>query len=90
MNANALVLKDGMLYIDNDEVVSEDGDPVYTLETRKKYIVEFMASLNKKISENGEEDLAKPIEVQVMRQLGIKRYCCKRHLICHIDILDKL
>ena len=26
----------------------------------------------------------------IFKQLNIKRYCCKRHLLGHVDILHKL
>ena len=28
--------------------------------------------------------------VKAFKQLGITRYCCKRHLLSHIDLVDKI
>ena len=89
MNSDTLIFKNGILYTDN-EVDANEGDSLFTLEERKNHISEFMLSLNDKIANNSEDSIPKPIEVQIMRQLGIKRYCCNRHLIGHVDILDKL
>ena len=32
------------------------------------------------------EKIEKTIEGQVLDTLGIKNVCCRRHLLCHIDI----
>ena len=35
-----------------------------------------------------EQDIEKNIEI--FEKIGIERYCCKRHLISHVDIIDKI
>ena len=35
-----------------------------------------------------EQDIGKNIEI--FEKIGIERYCCKRHLISHVDIIDKI
>ena len=27
---------------------------------------------------------------EIFNQLGIKRYCCKRHLLTHVDLIEKI
>ena len=49
-----------------------------------------MGNLNKKINEKDDIILKKPIESMIMKQVGVTRYCCKRHLIGHVDILNIL
>ena len=35
-------------------------------------------------------ELEKTNEQKAFEELNIKRYCCKRHLLCHVDLLDKI
>tara|TARA_E500000178_G_scaffold312392_1_gene329037 strand:- start:346 stop:570 length:225 start_codon:yes stop_codon:yes gene_type:complete len=35
-----------------------------------------------------EDDIQKNLEI--FQKIGIERYCCKRHLISHVDIIDKI
>ena len=39
---------------------------------------------------NKNYDDFKTIEDMIMTKVGVKRYCCKRHLIGNINILEKL
>jgi len=38
------------------------------------------------ILEKGDEDKIK----QVFVNLGVNRYCCKRHLLSHVDLIQKI
>ncbi len=29
-------------------------------------------------------------EGQVLNELGLKRYCCRKHLLTHVDLIDKI
>ena len=30
------------------------------------------------------------VENQVLNYLGLKRYCCRKHMLTHVDLLDKI
>ena len=32
--------------------------------------------------------IEKTVEGKVMDQLGLKRYCCRRHLLTHVDLIE--
>jgi DNA-directed RNA polymerase I, II, and III subunit RPABC5 len=29
-------------------------------------------------------------EVKVLNVLGLKRYCCRKHMLTHVDLIDKI
>jgi DNA-directed RNA polymerase subunit N (RpoN/RPB10) len=29
-------------------------------------------------------------ELIVLEQLGLKRYCCRKHMLTHVDLIDKI
>jgi DNA-directed RNA polymerase subunit N (RpoN/RPB10) len=29
-------------------------------------------------------------ELKVLNHLGLKRYCCRKHMLTHVDLLDKI
>lgn len=29
-------------------------------------------------------------ELQVLEQLGLFRYCCRKHMLTHVDLIDKI
>lgn len=29
-------------------------------------------------------------EVKVLKMLGLKRYCCRKHMLTHVDLIDKI
>jgi DNA-directed RNA polymerase I, II, and III subunit RPABC5 len=29
-------------------------------------------------------------ELQVLDELGLKRYCCRKHMLTHVDLIDKI
>lgn len=92
MDSNCLKidkLENGKLRVSRCDASSE-SEHVHTLSKRKQDTISFMNSLNKKIISKDNIKLDKPIEVLIMEQLGIKRYCCKRILLGHIDILKIL
>ena len=32
----------------------------------------------------------KKTDIQILNELGITRYCCKRMFLCHVEIIEKL
>ena len=40
-------------------------------------------------TKDSKNDEASPAE-QAFIQLGVDRYCCRRHLMTHVDIIDKI
>jgi len=30
------------------------------------------------------------VELQVLKHLNLKRYCCRKHLLTHVDLIDKI
>jgi DNA-directed RNA polymerase I, II, and III subunit RPABC5 len=55
----------------------------------------------RKIKEIRGTDSAKPIyiegtvapqtaEKQIFEELGLHRYCCRKHLLTHVDLIDKI
>ena len=33
-------------------------------------------------------DFQKTVEGKVLDELGLKRYCCRRHLLTHVDLIE--
>ena len=29
-------------------------------------------------------------EFKVLQELGLKRYCCRKHMLTHVDLIDKI
>jgi DNA-directed RNA polymerase I, II, and III subunit RPABC5 len=29
-------------------------------------------------------------EIRVLEELGLKRYCCRKHMLTHVDLIDKI
>jgi len=29
-------------------------------------------------------------ELKVLNELGLKRYCCRKHMLTHVDLIDKI
>jgi DNA-directed RNA polymerase I, II, and III subunit RPABC5 len=29
-------------------------------------------------------------ELKVLNALGLKRYCCRKHMLTHVDLIDKI
>ncbi len=36
------------------------------------------------------DSLKETVESSAFKQLNIKRVCCKRHLLTHVDLIDKI
>jgi DNA-directed RNA polymerase I, II, and III subunit RPABC5 len=36
------------------------------------------------------EAVPETAENQALNELGLKRYCCRKHMITHVDLLDKI
>ena len=34
------------------------------------------------------DKIGKTVEGDAMDQLGLKRYCCRRHLLTHVDLIE--
>lgn len=30
------------------------------------------------------------VELRVLNELGLKRYCCRKHMLTHVDLIDKI
>jgi DNA-directed RNA polymerase subunit N (RpoN/RPB10) len=43
---------------------------------------------NEFISIKNPEQIQKTVKGKVMDELGLKRYCCRRHFISHVDLID--
>lgn len=29
-------------------------------------------------------------ELKVLNELGLKKYCCRKHMLTHVDLIDKI
>jgi DNA-directed RNA polymerase I, II, and III subunit RPABC5 len=36
------------------------------------------------------KSVPKTAELQVLEALGLKRYCCRKHMLTHVDLIDKI
>ena len=36
------------------------------------------------------KNVPKTHELEVMQMLGLTRYCCRKHMLTHVDLLDKI
>ena len=36
------------------------------------------------------KSVPKTVELEVMQQLGLTRYCCLKHMLTHVDLIDKI
>ena len=43
---------------------------------------------NEFISIKNPDQIQKTVKGKVMDELGLKRYCCRRHFISHVDLID--
>lgn len=41
-------------------------------------------------AENGEEEAQKTVECCALDRLGLNRYCCRRMILTHVDLITKL
>ena len=58
--------------------------------------------LNEKYRTSMDEDIISTIDnkeefekkiaqgIEIFNKIGIKRYCCKRHLLTHVDLIEKI
>ena len=30
------------------------------------------------------------VELKVLNELGLKRYCCRKHMLTHVELIDKI
>ena len=38
-------------------------------------------------NDSNKEDTA---ELKVLKHLGLNRYCCRKHMLTHVDLIDKI
>mmetsp|Transcript_22948 Transcript_22948/g.35376 ORF Transcript_22948/g.35376 Transcript_22948/m.35376 type:complete len:91 (-) Transcript_22948:82-354(-) len=43
-----------------------------------------------KDEEDADEEAPKSIQAQALDELGLKRYCCRRMVLTHVDLISKL
>ena len=36
------------------------------------------------------QTVPKTAELEVLIKLGLKRYCCRKHMLTHVDLIDKI
>lgn len=36
------------------------------------------------------QTVPKTAELEVLKQLGLNRYCCRKHMLTHVDLIDKI
>lgn len=59
---------------------------ISSVQPKYEFLMEKKKKENPDITE--QEDIEKNLEI--FTKIGIERYCCKRHLISHVDIIDKI
>ena len=76
MNANQIKLKDNKEVLFSNE--DKNGDiEIITTSKRQKRLQEFIEKKSKD----------KPIEALILDKVGLKRYCCRRHFLGHVNTL---
>lgn len=50
----------------------------------------FLENLQKKEDTIDENNIEKNDKKEIFEKLGIERYCCKRHLISQVDLIEKI
>jgi DNA-directed RNA polymerase I, II, and III subunit RPABC5 len=65
-------------------MVIADKYRYYQIEVRKKKISQDIN--HDKVIYLSKENMEKTPEGQVLDEMGIKNVCCRRHLLCHVDI----
>lgn len=65
----------------------------YLNATKLNYIIndyeDLLSVLSDKTNEKKIEDIKNTSE-EIFSKLGIVRYCCKRHLLTHVDLIEKI
>ena len=74
MNHDNLLLKNNKIYLPS-EISSSSQTKTITKSEKKKILTEF-------IKGDGEQ---KPIESLILNKIGLKRYCCRKIIISHIE-----
>ena len=62
----------------------------YLAKIQTAYIDEDIANNKKKRFVDIEQLETKTIEGKILDELGLNRYCCRRMLLAHIDLCDKI
>ena len=65
-------------------MVIADKYRYYQSEVRKKKISQGVN--HDKVIYLSKDNIEKTAEGQVLDEMGIKNVCCRRHLLCHVDI----
>jgi DNA-directed RNA polymerase I, II, and III subunit RPABC5 len=55
----------------------------------KKKVAQLRGGDAKPIYMDGKE-VPKTAELQVLEALGLTRYCCRKHMLTHVDLIDKI
>lgn len=53
---------------------------------------QYMKKCTEMEKSNGEEAkyFTEPFKKKILDDLGLTRYCCRRHMLGHVDIIDNL
>ena len=76
MNAKQVKLKDNKEVLFSNEDNSGNVE-IITIPKRQQRLQEFIEKKSKD----------KPIEALILDKVGLKRYCCRRHLLGHVNTL---
>jgi len=76
MNATQIKLKDNKEVLFSNEDKSGNVEIITPLKKTKR-LQEFIEKKSKD----------KPIEALILDKVGLKRYCCRRHFLGHVDTL---
>ena len=62
----------------------------YLAKIQIAYIDEDIANFKKKRFVDIEQLATKTVEGKILDELGLNRYCCRRMLLSHVDLCDKI
>ena len=66
----------------------------YLIDTKLSKLDNELEDLLSALSDKGDnqtkiDDIKKTSE-EIFSNLGVQRYCCKRHLLTHVDLIEKI
>ena len=63
----------------------------YKSEVQRLYAAEQKSDkhISKTIYMDG-KTVPKTAELEVLKALGLNRYCCRKHMLTHVDLIDKI
>ena len=56
----------------------------------KKKVAELRGNTDPKPIYMDGKSVPKTVELQVLEELGLHRYCCRKHMLTHVDLIDKI